>query len=115
MSNLEKYMDGKGGYIKGTPKHVKAAILHNRIIEERGLNHIDKLKSGNKFKFIELVKPNPYHEAVVGFLTYLPKEFELDKYVDRETAFESGFLNPLSNYLDSINWSTEEKVDLFDL
>ena len=114
VSSIEKYMDGKGGYIKGTPKHVKAAILHNRIIDERNIAHVDKLKSGNKFKFVELIKPNPYNESVIGFLSYLPKEFEIEKYIDRQVTFESGFLKPLSNFLDAIHWSTEEKVDLFD-
>jgi DNA polymerase elongation subunit (family B) len=114
VSSIEKYMDGHGGYIKGTQKHVKAAILHNTIVEQKELKHIDKLKSGNKFKFIELKKPNPYNGDVIGFLSYLPKEFEIEKYVDKQVTFESGFLKPLSNFLTAINWSTEEKIDLFD-
>lgn len=112
VSNIEKY-ESQGHAIKGTPKHVKAAIYHNSLIDKLKLNHIEKIKSGNKLKFIELKPRNPLGYDVIGFTTYLPKEFELDKYVDYDTIFEKGFKSPLQNFLNSIKWTTEEIITLF--
>lgn len=113
VSNIEKYTTLDGRYIKGTPKHVKAAINHNLLVKENGWNHIDLIKSGNKLKFIELDKKNPYGFDVIGFTTFLPTEFNLERYVDYDLIFEKGFLSPLQNFLDSIGWTAEDINTLF--
>jgi DNA polymerase elongation subunit (family B) len=114
VNNIKEYTDPATGlYIKGTPKHVKAAIIHNWLVKQKGLD-VDPLQSGNKLKFVELKKPNPINQEVIGFETHLPKEFELDKYVDREVTFNSAFLNPLQIFLNPIKWNHEETISLED-
>jgi len=114
VNNIKEYTDSTTGlYIKGTPKHVKAAIVHNWLVKQKGLE-VDLLQSGNKLKYVELKKPNPINQEVIGFETHLPKEFELDKYVDREVTFSSAFLSPLQIFLTPIKWNHEETISLED-
>lgn len=114
VNNIKEYIDPQTGlYIKGTPKNVKAAIIHNWLIAQKGLE-VDPLLSGNKIKYIELKRPNPINQDVIGFETHLPKEFELDKYVDRDTIFDAAFLSPLRIFLSPIQWNYEETVTLED-
>lgn len=113
VNNIDKYVDNVTVYAKGTPKNVKAAIIHNWLVDKKGLS-IQKITDGNKIKYIDLKRPNPIGQDVIGFSWFLPQEFELDRYVDRHTVFDSSFLSPLQNFLDSIKWSHEPMVDLSD-
>lgn len=113
VNNLEKYFDPSSGYIKGTPKHVKAALNHNALVKERGLN-IPLINGGNKIKFVDLKRPNPINRDVIGFNYFLPAEFGLDKFVDRDTIFESAFMSPLLIFLEAIKWSHEPTISLED-
>ena len=98
---------------KGTPMHVKAAMNHNTLVADKKLQHIDPITPGNKIKVLKLKVPNPYNMKEIAFVTYLPEEFGLHKYVDREAVFKKGFEQPLQNFLDSVGWKTEETVTLF--
>lgn len=114
VNGIKDYQNPETGlYIKGTPKHVKAAIIHNWLVKEKGLD-TNPLQSGNKIKYIELKKPNPIGQEVIGFETHLPKEFGLDQYVDRNVTFESAFINPLQIFLKPIKWNYEETITLED-
>lgn len=114
VNNIEKYLGRDKLYIKGTPKHVRASIIHNKLLDDLSIKSINKIQSGNKIKYISLKKPNPIGYDVVAFDTYLPKEFNLDKYVDRDEIYEKSFLSPLRIFLESIDWTEEEQVDLFN-
>ena len=37
----------------------------------------------------------------------LPEEFELDKYIDYDTQFNKGYLEPIKSILDVIGWEHE--------
>jgi len=113
VNNLAKYADSQSIYVKGTPKHVKAALIHNDLIRRRGLN-VPLITEGNKIKYIDLKRPNPISQDVIGFSWFMPKEFELDRYVDRESIYETAFLSPLQIFLDAIKWTTEPVVSLED-
>lgn len=113
INGIENYLLDDGGCSKGTPKHVRAAIIHNRLIKDKGLSHIDEIKSGGNLKYLSLNKPNPINEDVIGFEKYLPKEFGLDKYVNYNEAYTKGFEDPLINYIRAIGWTTEPVVSLF--
>lgn len=113
VNGLEKYSDPTNIYSKGAPKHVKAALFHNNIIQKKGLN-VKPIMSGDKILFVELKSRNPYNFEVMGFQSYLPKEFGLDEYVDRKYTFEKTFLDPMQNYLDAIGWATTPKASVMD-
>jgi len=113
VNNIGKWYDEDKLFKSGTPKNVKAAINHNQMIKKLNLKRIEPITDGNKIKFVELKMPNPTSVDVIGFDTYLPKEFELEKYVNRELMLEKSFLQPLRIYLYAIRYSEEEKVDMF--
>lgn len=114
VNNIEKYSTPDGrSYIHRAPKHVKSAIVYNRLLDEHGLHHMEKITSGGNMKYVSLIQPNPLGEESIGFISYMPKEFGLDEFVDREEAYERGFKRPLKNFMDSIGWHVEEVVTLF--
>jgi hypothetical protein len=49
---------------------------------------------------------------VISFPNILPKEFDLEKYIDYNTQFDKTFLDPLKIVMDAINWSVEKKSTL---
>lgn len=113
VNNLEKYIDPNTGYIKGTPKHVKAALNHNELVKLKGLG-IPLINGGNKIKFVDLKRPNPINRDVIGFNYFLPTEFGLDKFVDRDIIFETAFMSPLMIFLEALKWSHEPTISLED-
>ena len=114
VNHIEKYLDVETGlWIKGTQKHIRAAILFNWLCDKKNLP-LEKITSGTKIKFIDLKEPNPLHQDVIGFRTFLPKEFELEKYIDRESIYEKTFIEALSIFLKAINWNWKETIKLSD-
>jgi len=111
VNGIEKYSaNNPNGYIKGTPAHVKAAILYNRMLSDLNLGvTYDKIFSGDKMKFIYLKEPNTVGEDKIGFMTVLPPEFKLHNYVDKDTQFQKAFLGPMENVLSIIGWESEER------
>jgi DNA polymerase elongation subunit (family B) len=112
-SDVQKYQSSSDIYIKGTPIHVRGALLFNHYIKENKLtNKYSLIQNGEKIKFIYLKKPNTIHENVISFIQEFPKELNLDRYIDYELQFEKAFLEPLKIILDSIGWSVEKTVNL---
>ena len=112
--DIKKYMDKNTLYRKGCPIHVRGCILYNDFLQKKGIfNKYESIQSGDKVKFVYLKLPNPVRENVISFSNVLPKEFELDKYIDYDTQFHKVFLKPLEIILDSIGWSAE-KVDTLE-
>lgn len=115
VNGMDKYRDTSQIYKKGTPIAVKAALLYNYYIKEMKLSlKYNKILEGEKIKFLYLKKPNPLagmqgDDCVIGFQNKLPKEFDLEKYIDREKQFEKAFLDPLATILGVIGWQYEKK------
>lgn len=116
VSNVAKYMTNSGVvgnlYIKGTPKHVKAAIAYNHLCDVHKLNYLERIGEGYKMKMVELREPNPIKQPVIAFVRELPKEFDLHRYVDRAGLFKSLFIAPLEIFLTALKWNHEETVSL---
>jgi len=98
---------------KGTPIHVRGAMLYNFLLNREKLNtkYVD-IKSGEKIKFLYLKEPNPVGHNVITFPDYLPKEFNLASYVDHNKQFDKSFVEPLSAILDAIGWEAEKRSTL---
>jgi DNA polymerase elongation subunit (family B) len=112
-SDVAKYQSSSDIYIKGTPIHVRGALLFNHYIKQNKLNNkYSLIQNGEKIKFVYLKKPNTIHENVISFIQEFPKELNLDRYIDYELQFEKAFLEPLKIILDSIGWSVEKTVNL---
>jgi DNA polymerase elongation subunit (family B) len=109
---FEKYQNGKG-YVSGTPQGSKAAIIYNMLIDKHKLNKkYQKIKEGDKIKFLPLKKANPIFENVLGFQAVLPREFGLEGYIDYKKQFEVTFIAPLESILRIINWELKPKSKL---
>ena len=114
-NNLFKFMCPTTLYTKGTPMQVRAAILFNHYLKEKGLtNKYNVINDGEKIKYIFLKKPNPIGENVIAFISELPKEFGLTPYIDYDTMFTKSFLDPLKVILDVIGWKTETVATIED-
>ena len=112
-SDIQKYKSSSTIYSKGTPIHVRGALLFNHYIKEAKLtNKYSLIQNGEKVKFIYLKKPNTIHENIISFIQEFPKELNLDKYIDYELQFEKAFLEPLKIILDSIGWNIEKTTSL---
>ncbi len=113
VSDVIKYKAHSEIYIKGTPIHVRGALLFNHYILKNKLdNKYSLIRNGEKIKFCYLKKPNSIHENVISFIQDFPKELGIDKYIDYDLQFEKSFLEPLKAILDSIGWSVEKTVNL---
>jgi len=112
-SNVEKYKAHSTIYAKGTPIHIRGALLYNHYVKKHKLdNKYSLIQNGEKVKFCYLKKPNIIHENIISFIQDFPHELDLDKYVDYELQFEKAFLEPLKAILDAIGWNVEKTVNL---
>ena len=114
-NNISKYMDSVTLFAKGTPMHIRACILFNHMLKERNLtNKYNLINDGEKIKYLNLKMPNPLNQNVVAFINEFPNEFGLTQYIDHDTMFEKGFLDPLRSILSVIGWHTEKVNTLED-
>ena len=110
---IDKYVDPNSIYKKGTPIHVKGALIYNHHILKNKLQmKYPLIKDGDKIKFLMLRQPNTVKDTVISFATKIPYEFDLHKYVDYETQFTKTFTDPLRFVLDSIGWKLEREATL---
>jgi DNA polymerase elongation subunit (family B) len=115
VQHIKKWQDKKTLYKKGTPIHVRGAILHNAEVDNKKLkNKIEKIHGGDKVKFTYLIKPNPIKENVIAFIDYLPQEFKLEKYIDYNLQFEKTFLGAINPVLEAVGWTSEKEISLED-
>ena len=112
-SDVRKYRSHSDIYAKGTPIHIRGALLFNHYIKEKNLtNKYSLIGNGEKIKFIYLKKPNIIQENIISFIQDFPTELGLDKYIDYELQFEKSFLEPLKSILDAIGWKTKQTTTL---
>jgi len=113
VNGLTEYSDSVTLYKKGTPIHVKGAIIYNHYLKELNLtNKYPFIQEGEKLKFTYLKMPNPFKDMVISFPTRLPKEFELQDYIDYDTQFEKSFVEPVQVILDCMKWKAKKTFSL---
>jgi DNA polymerase elongation subunit (family B) len=113
VKGLMQYKDNANIYTKSTPIHVRGSLLYNHYLNKKGLDmRYSLIKNGEKIKFCYLKLPNTINENVIAFIDFLPKEFDLHKYVDYEIQFQKSFVEPLQAILDTIDWNVEPTASL---
>ena len=113
LNGLKTYADSVMMYKKGTPIHVKGAIIYNHFLKQKGLDKkYPFIQEGEKLKFTYLKQPNPFKDSVISFPQRLPKEFDMQMYIDYDTQFEKAFIEPIKVILDCMGWSTEKSNSL---
>jgi DNA polymerase elongation subunit (family B) len=112
-NGLSKYRNNKTIYGKQTPIQVRGALLYNYYVRKNKIeNKYPIIQEGEKIKFLYLKTPNPIQENVISFFQQLPKELNLEKYVDYMMQFDKSFLEPLKNVLECIGWQHERRGNL---
>ena len=107
-NNLKTYYNSSTIFSKGTPMHVKGALVYNYILQQEKLTHkYPLIQEGDKIKFLQIRTPNPYQSNVISFMTRLPKEFDLHKMVDYDIMFDKSFVEPLTFILEKIGWNVD--------
>jgi len=103
VSNITKFLQN-GQIIKGTPKGARAAIVFNKMVKKLGLeSKYPLLQDGSKIKYIDLKPGNPTGDRVIGWHSNMPfpKEFGLDKFVNRDNLFHTSFSKPLASMVEA--------------
>ena len=114
-NNISKFRDPTTMYRKGTPFHIRGAIMFNHLLKDKELEHkYNMIQDGEKIKFVQLKVPNPTGQNVIAFINTLPTEMDLHSYIDYDIMYQKGFIDPLKIILDSIGWKTEEHNTLED-
>ena len=121
VKEYEKYERKATSYSigKGTPIHVKSAILYNQLLERYGIEtKYEPIQSGNKVKYF-YTSPNKYNIKSIAFTNYYPEEFKNDIKVDYEQMFIKIVIPLIKSVYDAIGWNLpnlkqETQTDLFD-
>ena len=114
IKDLGSYRDAANIYRKGTPIHVKGALIFNNLLKKQGLKNIQPISDGDKIKFAYLKLPNPVKDTVISVPDFLPTELGLDEYIDRDMQFLKTFIGPVSTIATIIGWSLDDNASLED-
>lgn len=113
INGIDKWSDKKTIYRKGTPYHVKAAIVYNNMIIKKKLTKkYPVISNKDKIRTCVLKTPNPAFSPVIAVPKELPKELGLAKYIDYNAQFEKTFLSPITSFLDIVGWSSKRRNTL---
>jgi DNA polymerase elongation subunit (family B) len=114
VNGMKQYA-GSPIYTKGTPIHVRGALLYNHHCKRFGVDKkYQAIRDGDKIKFVYVKTPNPLQEDVIAFSQHLPKEFGLEAYIDYDKQFEKVFLDALQIVIEPLGWKTQEESSLED-
>ena len=115
VNGLKEYSDSVMMYKKGTPIHVKGAILYNHYLKKMDLTKkYPLIQEGEKLKFTYLKQPNPFKDMVISYPGRLPPEFGLHEFVNYDLQFEKAYLDPVKIILNCIGWNAEKVNSLED-
>jgi len=115
VNGLSAYSDAAQIFKKGTPIHVKGALVYNHLLRRLNLTkRYQLIQEGEKIKFIYLKQPNPFNNNTLAFLSGIPKKLNAEMYIDHDLQFEKSFIEPLDIILSTINWH-KEKVESLDV
>jgi DNA polymerase elongation subunit (family B) len=110
VNNIDQYIEGDG-FAKGTPINVKGAIIFNKLIDKYDL-HIPPITSGTKIRFCYLMEPNPTGCNVIATPNFLPEEFHLENFIDRNKMFDKTFIQPILSITQHIGWDVEKRAKI---
>jgi DNA polymerase elongation subunit (family B) len=108
VNGIRNWTDSANIFKKGTPMHVKGAILYNHFSNQKRLtNKYPLINEGDKIKFLNMRTPNPMQSNVISFITKLPKELDIHKYLDYDMQFDKAFVEPLTFIMNQIGWTID--------
>jgi hypothetical protein len=112
-NNLKQYSDATHIYGKGTPIHVRGSLLFNHLLVQKNIDkRYELIKSGDKIHFAYLTIPNTLNENVISFMSVLPHELDLRRFIDYDKQFDKAFIEPLKAVINLIDWNVEPVASL---
>ena len=116
INTLSGYAKGSGGniYGKGTPQHVKGALIYNACVERDHPGQYRHIAEGDKIRFAHMKRPNPWGDSVLAIpdTGEYPPEWDLEKFIDYNEQFDKAFLRPLERLTDARGWVVRRKRSL---
>jgi len=91
---------------KGTPVHVKAALIYNDLLKHYGLNKYEKIKNSGKIKWVYL-KDNPFKIKQIAFKGYNDPPEIMDyirQYIDYDKLFKSQLKKKVDMFYSAMGW-----------
>ena len=114
VKDIEKYWVG-GRFQSQTPIHVRGSVVYNEMLKKKKLtNKYQSITSGEKIKFAYLKNPNPTQDYVISCPNGLPKELNMETYIDYAVQFEKGYLSPIESITNTMGWQAEKRATLED-
>lgn len=114
VNGIIKYQKNNSDFVKGTPYHVRGAIIYNEMIDKLELSgKYEKITDGDKMKICYLKTPNPFNSNIIASIDEMPEEIKVSSYLDYDEQLFKTFLKPLSSILDIIGWSHKKRNKLF--
>jgi len=116
------YDTGTLNFKPSTPIHVKGSLIYNHLIKLRKLDtRYPLIGDGEKIKFCYMLGSSPLPRTldknpVIATPGKLPKELNLDKYIDYDMQYEKAFVEPIKTILDAIGWkegNDQQTLDSF--
>ena len=108
VNGLAKWSSSSSIFLKGVPMHCRGALLYNHFTKRNKLTHkYPLIQEGEKIKFIHLRTPNPMSSNVISFITKLPKELDIHRYIDYDMQYEKAFVEPLTFIMNQIGWNID--------
>lgn len=101
---------------KSIPYHIKAALLYNDLITQKGLtSELPLIKNGDKIRLLCLKTPNPLKNGYIATLDEPDRRVFDTKYIDREAQYNKVFLSPIKGTIAPIGWSAvaQSTIDSF--
>lgn len=115
-TSIDKYKDRDTLWRKGTPGHVRGALVYNYQIQRNNLEHEYPLaKNGDILNILYLKPMNPFGSTMFCYPDYFPRDIGIEKYIDWDLQFEKLFLHPLRGMCDCINFNTKHVASLAGL
>jgi hypothetical protein len=91
--------------------------MYNYLLKLRKLeNKLPRIGDGEKIKFCYVLDSSPIPTNVIATPGKLPKELNLDKYLDYDTQYQKSFVEPIKTILDVIGWkegNDQQTLDSF--
>lgn len=114
-NGINKYTDKETIFHADASWQARCGILYNHRVKQLKLDReVETILDGDKVKLIELKMPNPLSYGKVAFPSFLDPKLGLDKYVDREAAFQKNFVKPLERFYEILKWSPIQVATLDD-
>ena len=108
VNGLKKWSSSSSIFMKGVPMHCRGALLYNHFTKKNKLTHkYPLIQEGEKIKFIHMRTPNPMSSNVISFITKLPKELDIHRYIDYDRQYEKAFVEPLTFIMNQIGWDID--------